>query len=251
MAQASQVALSQILRPVEPVSAHQSTAVAAQPQVKPMKLRLEDLLDRLEHHLAADIAADDSVELSSRAHWLPVIIDSTADWDVYTDNSFSPDTRGNWFPLVHLEVNGETAGSWRLPLRVALYRRVHMAYERLGRGDTPKAPAVRPVVKDIYRERGNPIAADVDLSGYELVQPVGEGRLLSWNDVMQRPSVRRGDMVEVVINDGALAVSMTAMSLQDGVPGELITLRNTRSRQEFAARVTGLNKVELSTGERR
>lgn len=250
VASESGLSLADILRPVatpsRTVGSEANDATTHQKTAIPVRLTLDSLMASLAEDLTADLPQGEQIELKSRADWRPIIINGDADWQVYTGDVFRPDPRGNWFPLVVLEVDDEVVGSWRLPIKVALYRQVHMAYTRLHRGDRPVAPAVRSVVKNIYSERGSPIPATEDLSDFELVQPVAEGRLLSWNDVMQKPSVRRGELVEVNFNDGVLAISMTGMSLQDGVIGEHITVRNTRSRQEFTGKVTGPGRVELN-----
>lgn len=238
--------LEQILRPVDiPHAADVIGKALNPPPVRKIQIQLSDVLERLQQDLSRDLPRGDQIELSSTATWPPVAIAEDALWSVEVDGDFRPDNRGHWFPLVSLRINGEAAGNWRLPVRVALYREVWIAHHRLQRGEVPQEPSIQPVVRNIYLERGAPIPASEDLSGYELVNPVGEGRLLSWSDVTLRPLVRRGETVDVILNDGLLSVSMPAQSLQDGVKGDRITLRNPRSRREFHAVIIGPNRASV------
>lgn len=251
IAAAGNVTLEQILRPVEMLALQPAVAEAHEAAARerrataPVRISLTDVLDNLQAHLSDTVADGDQLELTSNAQWRPLVLPGDTQWIAYTDSPLRPDPRGNWFPLVRIEADGELIGSWRLPVKVGLYRMVWMSYQRLGRGDIPVAPAVKPVLRNIYLERGSPIPATEDISDYELVNPVAEGRLLSWNDLTLRPLIRRGDTVEVRLENGPLAVNMTAQSLQDGVKGDRILIRNTRSRREFAAVVTGPNQVRI------
>lgn len=245
------ISLDQLLRPIQipakgiPVKDEKS-AVAEKPE-QPSHIRIleDEIMSRLAEDISSDLEEGDKLELTCKADLRPIKIPRDAEWVVYTEDRFSPDTRGNWFPLVVLEVNGEFQESWRLPLKVALFRTVHMAAYRLARGDSPKSPAIKPVVCNIYEHRGRPISATIDLSEYELVQPVAEGRFISWNDVTRRPDVRRGDTVDAVLKKGSLSISIVAQSLDNGVVGQTISLRNIRSRQEFSGVVSGTRRVEV------
>lgn len=211
----------------------------------PLFIAEDQVMSRLADDLLGNLEQGDKLEVSCKAPFRPIKIPGDATWNVFTEDRFSPDTRGNWFPLVHFEVNGELKDSWRLPLKVALFRTAHMAAFRLDRGDSPKFPSIKPVVCNIYDHRGSPISAKVDLSEYELVQPVAEGRFVSWNDVTRRPDVRRGEMVDVILENGSLSISLVAQCLDNGVVGQTVSLRNMRSHQEFSGVVSGNKRVEV------
>lgn len=243
------IPLTAILRPLDrgliPAKPEPSTSRETPAETKRERTLGEgDLIAGVKAEVERELAEGDMVELRHRGDWKPVRVATGSEWRFILSEPFRPDTRGNWFPLVVLEVEGKVAGSWRIPFRVDLYRSVFMAYERLGRGEVPVAPAVKTVKENIYEVRGNPIPATQPLTNYELVQPVGEGQLLTWEDVVPRPLIRRGDKVSVVLEKGALTVLVTAQSLEDGQAGDRILLRNNRSRQELTAVVTGPGKAK-------
>lgn len=245
------VSLEQLLRPVEVVTEKKSNGdsmASGDNQTEAPKvvfLTENEIVSHLADGIRKTLEEGDKLEISCKASVSPLRLRSDDVWNIYTDDPFSPDTRGSWFPLVKVEVNGQIAHSWRLPLKVALFRSCHMATFRLDRGDSPKFPSVKPVVCNIYEHRGSPIPATIDLSGYELVQSVAEGRYVSWNDVTRRPDVRRGDMVDVLLESGGLSISIVALSLENGILGQTVALKNPRSRQEFSGVVSGNKRAHV------
>ena len=52
-----------------------------------------------------------------------------------------------------------------------------------------------------------------------------------------RAIIKRGRMVDAVAQDEALTISVRAEALEDGVPGQMVRLRNVRSKKEFKGKV--------------
>jgi flagella basal body P-ring formation protein FlgA len=77
------------------------------------------------------------------------------------------------------------------------------------------------------------------------VQSLPAGRPLTRRDVIERPVVRKGQLVEVVAQQGALNLSMKALALESGAAGDLIKLRNLESRREFCGQVLHESKVQV------
>ena len=98
---------------------------------------------------------------------------------------------------------------------------------------------------DVLRERQPPLLAGLDPSTLEVAQTVSASRPLTRRDVIERPLIRKGQVVEVVAQRGQLAISMKALALQSGAGGELIKLRNIESRKEFSGQILNENKVQV------
>ncbi|WP_221030237.1 flagellar basal body P-ring formation chaperone FlgA [Actomonas aquatica] len=97
---------------------------------------------------------------------------------------------------------------------------------------------------DILRQR-DLVPVDTPLADLMMSRSLPADRFLSWRDVSRRPLVRKGQMIEVAAVDGTLAITMKALALQDGLAGELVRVRNTESRREFAAVVTAQGQAEV------
>jgi flagella basal body P-ring formation protein FlgA len=56
-------------------------------------------------------------------------------------------------------------------------------------------------------------------------------------DVVEKPVIRKNQIVEVVANRGALTITMKAQALESGAVKALIRMRNLDSKREFNAQV--------------
>jgi flagella basal body P-ring formation protein FlgA len=97
---------------------------------------------------------------------------------------------------------------------------------------------------DVLRERDVIPAVAAD-STFAFVRGVQPGHLLTWRDIMRRPLVKKGDVVEVSASDGLLVVQMKALAMQNGGKGEAVTVRNMDSRKDFTAFVIDENRVQV------
>jgi flagella basal body P-ring formation protein FlgA len=97
---------------------------------------------------------------------------------------------------------------------------------------------------DLLRERDALPAAVGDRS-YVFARAVTAGRLLTWRDIMRRPLVKKGDLVEVAAIEGTLVVTMKALAMENGAQGDTVTVRNPESRKDFAAMVIDENRVQV------
>jgi flagella basal body P-ring formation protein FlgA len=89
------------------------------------------------------------------------------------------------------------------------------------------------------------LTADENLDFYEIAQSVPADQILSRSDITPRRIVRRGKLVDVLVNEGGINITMKAMALADGGVGETIGIRNVDSKKDFQARVVGSNTVQV------
>ena len=110
------------------------------------------------------------------------------------------------------------------------------------------------------REHGRPFAGEL-LQRRGVRQAVAEGRRARAvvDTAGQTPEVTtvreagerlghgrgEGQVVEVVAQNGMLAISMKALALENGTTGEQIRLRNLESRREINGEVINENKVHI------
>ena len=215
------------------------------PDPETVEIGLEAVLLRLESLASEELDPDSRLTLRSTARWQPLEIPATATWELVLRNAFSPDNQGRWYASFSILVEGEPAASRLLRVDASLFKEVWMVQQRLNRGDSPVMPAVKAVLRDIFLERGNPVPASENLRSYELVRSVSEGRLLTWDDLKQRPAVRRGNVVDVVVQQGAMTVTMRARSLEDGLLGDSVAVRNLESHRELVGTVIGEDRIQF------
>lgn len=210
-------------------------------------LKADSILERLAGRLGKQHAGLEEMQLKAAdsREWPRLRIPEEANWKVVCETDFSPEPDGRWMPRLSLLVDNELKKSFRVEVKVLVYREVWMTGERLARGSEPVESVLEPVVRNIYEGRYRPIPITEDLGGYELERAVAAGRLLEWDDLRERPLVRRGETVEVLVQQGALQIAMRAKCLEDGTRGEMVTLRNEDTRHEFTGTVVGRSQIQF------
>lgn len=210
-------------------------------------LRRSEILDRLVERLRKQHRGLGGLQIEGKdaREWPYLKIKDSAGWKLVCETAFSPEPDGRWLPRLTILVNGKLRESFRPELEVSLFREVWMTRDRLARGSRPLESLLEPVVRNLYEGRYRPIPVTEDLTGFELERSVAAGRLLEWDDLRERPLVRRGETVEVVVSKGALNIAMRAKCLEDGTRGQVVTLRNPDTRHEFTGTVVGRNRIQF------
>jgi flagella basal body P-ring formation protein FlgA len=150
--------------------------------------------------------------------------------------------------IVRFELRGgkEVRGPWQLPVQAKVWREVWVANAALRVG-LPLAEAElvkeRRDVLSLREPAWNGDAADRTV---ELCAFVPAGATLMARAVRLRPVVRRGQSVEALCRDGAMSVTMKVEVLQDGAPGDIVRIRNNRSRKEFLGKVQDEHTILVS-----
>lgn len=98
------------------------------------------------------------------------------------------------------------------------------------------------MVEEVPLVRGNrnlgPIYQQVGLiDGKVARRTILPGRIIPENAVRPAYLVQVGKPVEIVYNDGGLVINATAVPLQAGAAGDVITLRNIDSGRTFSGTV--------------
>jgi flagella basal body P-ring formation protein FlgA len=248
------VSLGSILAPVEwvvqPRAIEQESKVLERPVAAPAKpmmieVKLDDVLGRLEAIVAHGLEASATLSLASRSRWTMLRVSNEVDWDVALSTPFTPDSSGRWYPSISILLDGEVVSNHRLIVEVALFRKVWMITQRMDRGSSLPKEMLEAVVRDVFSVRGQPILATENLRGYEFERSVSRGALLAWEDLRQQPHVRRNELVDVIAESSSMSVRMRGRCMEDGVIGDIVTVRNLDTNREFSAAVYELGTVKF------
>ena len=249
--QSRTVALSSLLAPVGDSSTDQvekSEAVEREEQTTRARYRvvkLADVLSRMEDRLSEELDASESIRLASRFNWSGLKVRTDLDWDIRLKSPFKPRDNGRWYPVFEIVVDGRIISEYRVPVQVSLLKKVWVVDQNVSRGELVGGHVLKPDVRDVYAERGDAIPASESLTNYEASRSLTRGRLLSWDDLEERPQVRKNAIVDVEFSKGALEIRMRGRAMDDGMLGDLITIRNLNTSREFIALVRGENLVEF------
>jgi flagella basal body P-ring formation protein FlgA len=71
----------------------------------------------------------------------------------------------------------------------------------------------------------------------ELAENLSTGAPLLVRSVRARPVFRRGKVLDAVVQEGPLLITVKVEALEDGLPGQIIRVRNAQSKHEFHGKV--------------
>ena len=207
-------------------------------------LSAEAFIAELEKELAARLSIKGDIKLSLTRPWQPMKLPG-GDFAVAITEMPSGGLSGTFSLRVKVSSGSELIGDWQVPVAAQLWQEVWVATSRIDRGQALSTAFLAIQKVDVLRERSPLVSAETDPSLLDLVTSVAAGRPLTRRDVIGRPVIRKGQVVEVVAQNGMLAISMKALALENGAMGEQIKLRNLESRREINGEVINENKVQI------
>ena len=204
-----------------------------------------EILDILQRELTARFSLEGELKLSFLQPWKSVEVKNSRDWKLVLDQVPNGGLTSVSQLRFHIEAGGKVVGDWQQSVRAQLWRPVWFSTRRLDRGEVPDSSICTAKTYDVLNEKLSLVPADTDLSIYEMAQTVSQERPLAWRDIALRPLVRKGQLIDVVVAEGALNISMKGIALGNGGAGENVSVRNIDSRKEFSARVVRPNTVQV------
>lgn len=204
-----------------------------------------DIVEALQRELTARYSLEGDLKLSLTQDWKPLEIRNGRDWKLVIDQAPLGGLSSRPQIRFHIEAGGNQIGSWQETLRASLWRPVWFATRRLDRGATPDSSSCALKNIDTFAENLSYVPADTDLSIYEVAQGVGQDRPLTSRDLSLRPLVRKNQLVDVIVSEGSLNITMKGLALGTAGAGEMVSIRNPDSRKDFQAKVVGINTVQV------
>ncbi len=201
-------------------------------------------LAELEKELTARMSLTGELKLSLTRPWQPVKLPAS-DFAIAITELPAGGLSGTFVLRVNVSSSGVLVGDWHVPVAAQLLQEVWVASSRLDRGQELGRTLVVAQKVDVLREKQPLISVDTDPSTLDLTMSVAAGRPLTRRDVVVRPVVRKGQVIEVVAEQGLLAISMKALALESGAAGDLIKLRNIESRREINGQIINEIKVQI------
>jgi len=136
-------------------------------------------------------------------------------------------------------------GQYAIPFRAQVMAPVWFVKAHLRKGDAVTRSDFEMRHEDLLKAP-DAVTSELDtLLRHEYGRDVTPGRPLVWGDIRERSLVHKGEVVDVTVSKGLMAITMRAMARQDGADGDIITLRNLESSKDFAGRVVGVNKIDV------
>jgi flagella basal body P-ring formation protein FlgA len=150
--------------------------------------------------------------------------------------------------IVRFEVRAgkETFGPWQMPLQARLWRDLWVARTPQPRGRLLRDADLGTERRDVLTLRDALVSPDFTDGSLELAENLSAGAPLVLHSVRQRPVIRRGKVLDAVVEDGPLLISVKVEALEDGLPGQFIRVRNAKTKIEFQAKVQNEQTVTVT-----
>ena len=203
------------------------------------------VLDALRNELTASLSLRGDLKLEFVEPWTPLEIKNGRDWKLVVDGVPKAGLSPTSTIRFSIEAGGRKLGTWQPQVRARLFEPVWVATRRLERGESLNSSVAALKEVDVLTANRDLLTADANLGIYDISQAVATDQPISSRDVALRRLVRRGKIVDVVVNEGSLNISMKGIALSDGGAGELIAIRNIDSKKDFQAQVVGDNTVQV------
>lgn len=141
--------------------------------------------------------------------------------------------------IVRFEIHcgEERLGSWQLAASAKIWRDIPVAAVPLRRGQSLAGVQVAFERRDVLALRDVPGTFALDDASLELVENIPAGQPILARSVRPRPAVLRGQLVAALVMDGPLSVLLKVEALEDGLPGQIVRIRNPRTRRELKGKV--------------
>ncbi|MFO1497068.1 MAG: flagellar basal body P-ring formation chaperone FlgA [Verrucomicrobiota bacterium] len=143
----------------------------------------------------------------------------------------------NFVVRFELRAGQALLGNWQVPVQARIWRDIWVAGSALQRGQSLDRADVAKERRDILTLRDAIATLNRGDASIELAENLPAGAPLSVRSLRLRPVVQRGRVVEALIQQGGMTISVKAEVLEDGVPGQMVRARNLKSKREFRGKV--------------
>lgn len=250
----SGVSLENLLRPVElEQPAPPATVAQTQPstsrgasgsKVQPTRLEIDDVQNALARELTRRFEAEGELRVMLTRGWTPVELGSE-DWFLEVMDVNQAELDSSLQVRFRIGEPGRRVGEWSVPIRVRQLVDVWVPLRGITRGASLQSDDFEVRRLDVLSLAHPPIPANIELNRMEAQTAISPGRPVLWRDVATRPAVRRNQVVDVLATSGPLTVSMKGQVQENGVIGQMVTVRNLQSRREFQAQVIDESTVQV------
>jgi flagella basal body P-ring formation protein FlgA len=142
-------------------------------------------------------------------------------------------------------INGETVRNLSLRGELEAIAPVVVAAADLNRNVVLTERDLNLVEMDLAGVR-NPCFKLEEIVGKKLKRPLRQGTPLDVGSVEFPPTIKRGELVTIILRRGAIQLTAQGQALQDGLQGEAIRVRNSNSQRDILGKVVepGVVRVE-------
>jgi flagella basal body P-ring formation protein FlgA len=145
-----------------------------------------------------------------------------------------------------LRTGQKSIGSWQAPVQAHLWREILVARAPFQRGQPLREADFVRERRDLLTLRAPSVEWPAQPTAYEFAETVPAGAPLTARAIRLKPVLSRGQMADAVIHDGAMIISLKVEVLEEGVPGQVVRVRNPQSRRELRGKVLDEQTIAIT-----
>ena len=145
-----------------------------------------------------------------------------------------------------LRAGQKSIGSWQAPVQARLWREILVARAPLRRGQPLREADFARERRDLLTLHAPSAELPAQTFAYELAETIPVGAPLTARAIRLKPVLSRGQTAEAIIRDGAMIISLKVEVLEEGVPGQIVRVRNPQSRRELRGKVLDEQTIAIA-----
>ncbi len=189
------------------------------------------------------------LELNLTRPWAPVLVPDEA-LTLKIVSLPSSGISASFVARFELHTGREVVGTWQAPLQAKIWRDVWVARSALRPGQLFGEADLSRERRDVLTLREAPVAFEKAFGGSDLTLEIAEtipaGSPLYLRAVRLRPVIHRGELIEALVRDGSMVISLKVEALESGAPGQIVRVRNLQSRKELRGKVQNDQTILVS-----
>jgi flagella basal body P-ring formation protein FlgA len=147
--------------------------------------------------------------------------------------------------LVEATKNGTVIKRGQVRMRIRKYDEVLVTADRLNRHDAITEDNVEIKRMEVTSLREQPFGSLEELAGFRMQRNLGRGKILTSGAVEPIPDIDVGQEVTILYSEGLFSITAPGRSLQAGLRGEEIRVKNTASGKVVSGRIVDNNAVAV------
>ena len=155
----------------------------------------------------------------------------------------------NMIGKLMVAVNCKEPKTWtvHVPVEITVYKTVLAASRHLPKGHIINKSDLRPISIKLNQNNNGFFVKLENLIGKQIKRPITTGKVIKPRFVEAARIVQRGENVTIIAVTQSIQVSMKGMALTDGAQGQMIQVRNLKTKRVVQGIVTkpGFVKVRM------
>jgi flagella basal body P-ring formation protein FlgA len=239
--------ISSLLEPIEKKHSHEySDGDSSEKSVRKEQgyVYPNEMLATISSLLLQRFNSSGDLRLRPDKNWSPIKIEEDR-WSIEVLNVVPNNIAPRMVIHFRLKSGTKIVGEWQVPVQAELWTDVYSLTKPLNRNESIKMEDVKVITVNALKHHNALVEATTDITRYELFQTVNIDDPLYWKNIRATPMIRQGQVIDVLAQEGFMKISTKGLAMQDGAKGELITVRNLKSKKEFQAQVINENSAKV------